>query len=234
MFATADTVFENIYMRSLGAGMRSVAITSSSQGEGVSSVAIALAQRHLLAGKSALFVDLGGRESAPLNVLSVQADDIPVLATEPQILTDTEDSFALLGIPAPANNKTNLKWRNPGMLENYIGAWLNQFDAVVIDAGSFNRESPALVPAERIVGACDSTLLVVMAGSTTEPTVRHTCERILSAGGKLAGCVLNERYNPSLKQELLRESTRLPGILQAVQKSIVRWINRNRLLSLEI
>ena len=234
MFAAADTAFENIYLRSLGAGLRSVAITSSSQGEGVSSLAVALAQRHLLAGKSALFVDLCGSESTQLNVLPVQTKGMPVLATEPQLLTSAEDSFALLGIPAPTNNKANLQWRNPGTLENYIGAWLDQFDAVIIDAGNFNHESPVLVPAERIVGACESTLLVVMAGSTTEPTVRHTCERILSAGGKLAGCVLNQRYNPSLKQELLRESARLPRVLQTVQKIIVRWINTNRLLSLEI
>jgi protein-tyrosine kinase len=234
MLAAADSQFENIYQRSLGSGMRSVAIISSSQGEGVSSLAVALVQRHLLTGRSALFVDLGSSESTQLNALPAPANGIPVAPTEPQLLTSAEDSFALLGIPAPANNKANLQWRNPGILENYIGAWLDQFDAVIIDAGNFNRESPALVSAELIVGACDSTLLVVMAGSTTEPTVRHTCARIMSAGGKLAGCVLNERYNPSLKQELLRESERLPAVLQAVQKSIVRWINRNRLLSLEI
>jgi len=234
MSAIVDSAFENIYLRSLGSGMRSVAITSSSEGEGVSCLAVALAQRHLLAGKSALFVDLGGNSSTQLSALPAEADCIPVSATEPQLLTGAEDSYALLGIPAPANNKSNLQWRNPGTLENYIGAWLGQFDAVIIDAGNFNRETPTLVPAERSVGACESTLLVVMAGSTTEPAVRYTCEQILCAGGKLAGCVLNERYNPSLKQELLREVARLPGTLKIVQNSIVRWINNNRLLSLEV
>jgi protein-tyrosine kinase len=233
MVVAADAAFENIYLRSLGSGMRSVAITSSDQEEGVSSLAVALVQRHLLAGKSALFVDLGGSKATQLIALPAHAEGISVSTTEPQLLTNAEDSFALLGIPAPANNKANLQWRNPGTLEKYIATWLGQFDAVIIDAGNFNHESPILVPVERIVGACESTLLVVMAGSTTEPTVRHTCERILSAGGKLAGCVLNQRYNPSLKQELLRESARLPRVLQTVQKIIVRWINRNRLLSLE-
>jgi protein-tyrosine kinase len=64
--------------------------------------------------------------------------------------------------------------------------------------------------------------------------VRHTCERILCAGGKLAGCVLNERYNPSLKEELLRESARVPDTLVKVKKTLLQWIDRNRLLSLEI
>lgn len=234
MLEAANAEFENIYLRSLGAGMRSIAITSSGEGEGVSSLAVALVQRHLLAGRSALFVDLGGSESTQLTALPAIAGDNPVSPTEPQLLTSAEDSFALLGIPAPANNKTNLGWRNPGTLEDYIVTWLDQFDAVIIDAGNFNRKPPLLVAAERIVGACDSTLLVVMAGSTTEPTVRHSCERILSAGGQLVGCVLNERYNPPLKQELLREAARLPGTLNTLQNRIIRWINNNRLLSLEV
>ena len=234
MLPTHHPELENIYLRSLGSGMRSLAITSSNHGEGVTSLSIALVQRHLLAGKSTLFVDLGGNQPGQLNVLASPANGSPAVSTEPHLLTDHEDSYALLGIPAPANNKTNLGWRNPGILESYIAGWLDQFDAVIVDTGSFNRDSPALVPAERIVGACDATLLVVLAGSTTEPTVRHTCDRILSAGGSLAGCVLNERYNPSLKQELLRESARLPDTLGSAKKALLQWVVSNRLLSLEI
>jgi protein-tyrosine kinase len=234
MLPAHNSEHENIYLRSLGSGMRAIAITSSNHGEGVSSLSIALVQRHLLARKSTLFVDLGGNQPGQLNVLASPADGNPVDSTEPQLLIGQEDSYALLGIPAPANNKTNLDWRNPGILEGYIGAWLEQFDAVIVDAGSFNRSSPTLVPAERIVGACDATLLVVMAGITTEPTVRSTCDRILSAGGNLAGCVLNERYNPSLKEELLREAARVPEALGKFKKTLLQWIDRNRLLSLEI
>jgi protein-tyrosine kinase len=234
MIPLQNTELENIYSRSLGAGMQSIAITSSNPGEGVSSLAVALSQRHLLANKSTLFVDLNGDKMDHLPLLTSSEGNNHVATIEPQILTDKEESYALLGIPAPANSKANLYWRNPGILERHLATWLDQFDAVIVDVGSLNRNSQTLIPAERIVGACEATLLVVMAGITTEPTVRHSCDRIHSAGGQLAGCILNECYNPSLKQELLRESNRIPRIFNRLASKITDLIQNNRLLSLEI
>ncbi len=204
MIPLQNTDLENIYSRTLGAGMQSIAITSSNPGEGVSSMAVALTQRHLLANKATLFVDMNGDKSDHQSILASSRMTSKLASTEPQILTDKEDSYALLGIPAPENSKINLFWRNPGILEKHLSSWLEQFDAVIVDTGCFNRNSQTLIPAERIVGACEATLLIVMAGITTEPTVRYTRDRIHNAGGNLAGCVLNEYHNPSLKQELLR------------------------------
>ncbi len=234
MLPAQNTDLENIYLRTLGARMRSIAITSSNPGEGVSSMAVALTQRHLLANKSTLFVDMNGDKSDHQTILPSNRKTGSLASTEPQILTDKEESYALLGIPAPVNSKVNLHWRDPGVLEEHLSTWLEQFDAVIVDTGSFNRNSQKLVPAERIVGACEATLLVVMAGITTKPTVRHTCDRINTAGGHLAGCVLNEYHNPSLKQELLRETKRIPRKFNGLRNWIANWIEKNRLLSLEL
>jgi protein-tyrosine kinase len=234
MIPLQNTELESIYARSLGAGMRSVAITSSNPGEGVTSLAVTLAQRHLLANKSTLFIDLNSDKSDHLVMLAADQKNQAVASREPQILTDQNESYALLGIPAPMNSKVNLIWRNPGTLERYLASWLDQFDAVVVDAGSINRNAQTLIPAERIVAACEATLLVVMAGVTNEPTVRYSCDRIISAGAQLAGCVLNECHNPSLKQELLRESSRIPDFFGKYKQQLNRWIQTNRLLSLEI
>jgi len=234
MIPLQNTELENIYSRSLGAGMKSIAITSSNPGEGVSSLAVALAQRHLLANKSTLFVDLNSDKTDHLVLLTSSKKNSPVASIEPQILTDKQESYALLGIPVPVNSKVNLDWRNPGILERHLATWIDQFDAVIVDAGSLNRNPQTLIPAERIVSACEATMLVVMAGITTELTVRHSCERIHSAGGQLTGCILNECYNPSLKQELLRESNRIPRIFNRLASKITDLIHNNRLLSLEI
>ncbi len=234
MLATANSELENIYLRSLGAGLRSLAITSSNPGEGVSSLAVALVQRHLLAGKSTLLVDLGGNQAGETCRLTPALDGSPLSSTEPRLLTNEGCSYALLGIPAPGGRKASLDWCNPGQLEGHIETWLKQFDAVVIDCPNFSQPGAVPVSAERIVGACEAVLLVVMAGVTTEPAVRHTCERIESARGRLAGCVLNELYNPSLKQEMLRESARLPKVFGRLKARLLQSIERNRLLSLEI
>ena len=234
MIPLQDNELERIYARTLGAGMRSIAITSSNPGEGVTSLAVTLAQRHLLANKSTLFIDLNGGKSDHLTMLAEDRGSDAAASLEPQILTDQNESYALLGIPSPMNRKVNLAWRNPGTLERYLANWLEQFDALVVDAGCINRSAQTLIPAERIVAACEETLLVVMAGVTNEPTVRFTCDRIVSAGARLAGCVLNECHNPSLKQELLRESSRIPPVFGRYKNRLNRWIQANRLLSLEI
>ena len=44
MIPLQNIEIENIYLRSIGAGIRSLAITSSGRGEGVSAMAVALAQ----------------------------------------------------------------------------------------------------------------------------------------------------------------------------------------------
>jgi len=234
MLQISNSELEKIYLRSLGAGMRSLAITSGHPGEGVSSLSVALVQRHLLAGKSALLVDLGGGQTGDQYVLAATLGEGHVSSTEPQLLTNESYSYALLGIPAPISRSASLDWRNPGQLEAHVDAWLTQFDAVVIDSACFSPSNPGAISAERIVAACEAVLLVVMAGVTTEPDVRHSCQRIQSAGGKLAGCVLNERYNPSLKQEMLRETERLPNFFGRFKSHLMQSIERNRLLSLEI
>lgn len=234
MIPLQNIEMENIYLRSIGDGMRTLAITSSCRGEGVSSVAVALAQRHLLAGRSTLLVDLNDENPGHLAALPAPEASRSGASIEPQIVSDEDGSYALLGIPAPTNSRANLNWRNPGVLERYLVGWLDQVDAVIVDAGSFDRSPGTLIPTERIVGACDATLLTVMAGVTTEVSVRQTCERIRAAGGTLAGCILNDRVNPSLKQELLRETDRIPRFLGFVKQKINGWINTNRLLSLEL
>ena len=139
MIPLQNTELENIYSRSLGAGMQSIAITSSNPGEGVSSLAVALSQRHLLANKSTLFVDLNGDKKDHLALLTPSKENSQVASLEPQILTDKRESYALLGIPAPVNSKANLYWRDPGKLEQHLATWLEQFDAVIVDAGCFER-----------------------------------------------------------------------------------------------
>jgi len=234
MIPLQNTDLESIYSRTLGAGMHSIAITSSNPGEGVSSMAVALTQRHLLANKSTLFVDMNSDKSDHQPIVTSMHMPQSLASIEPQVLTDNDESYALLGIPSPANRKANFYWRDPGILERHLSTWLEQFDAVIVDAGSVNRNTQTLIPAERIVATCEATLLVVLAGVTTEPTVRYTCDRIKNAGGHLAGCILNEFYNPSLKQELLRETQRIPRKFNGLRNWIANWIDKNRLLCLEL
>lgn len=223
---------ERIYNQTLGAGLRSIAITSSNPSEGSSSLAVTLYQRHLLAGKTTLFIDLNVSHSELLPLMETQPKEF--IETTPQLLTDEKEQYALLGIPAPLTSNSQMKWRDPGVLNQHIDSWLKEFDAVIIDAGSIHRRGKSLLPAETIISASEACILVVLAGITTTPMVHNSCKRIKSARGNLVGCVYNDLYNPTLQQELLRETLRIPSKFEWFINKLNHWINHNRLLSLEV
>ena len=235
MLIPVDNIdLERIYTRTLGAGIRSLAVVSSCRGEGVSSLAISLTHRHLLSGKSTLFVDLNYESTEHLPMLPSDNIETPLAIGRPQLLSSKDEHFAFLGIPAPAKTTGCLKWRDPGILEQQMANWLEEFDAVIVDAGSLKQHKNALMPSERIVAACQSGILVVMAGITTVPMIQHSYKLVKNGGGNLVGCVFNDLFNPSLACELQRETNRIPIYFNQISEKITNWIKTNRLLSIEV
>lgn len=77
--------------------------------------------------------------------------------------------------------------------------------------------------------------IALLSSVTTVPTLEINCQKIKNAGGNLTGCVMNDRFNPTLKNELLRQINKLPPWSPKWILSLMKqWINRNRLLSFEL
>jgi protein-tyrosine kinase len=226
---------EKIYSQHQRESSRSIAVCSANRGEGVTSVALALAQRNLLAGHSTLVVDLNLYRPA-LNTLLIL--DEPALETgvldKPRIVTVKQQPIALIGITSPSHRDLVMKLRKPGVLEELIIEWKKSFDIIIFDTSPINCVNANNIPAERIAEACDGCLLVVLAGNTTESMVSVAVEKLKCTNAILLGCVLNDRDNPSLKRELLRETRRLESICSGLAKRIGNWIRNSHLLSMEI
>mgnify|MGYP001827166126 CR=1 FL=1 len=226
---------ERIYTQVLAPGKRAIAITSANSGEGVTSVALAMAQRNLLAGHSTLVVDLNLHRPAFRGVLGLDRPaTVNGLLDPPQLIALQELPVAVLGIPAPAKREAVMKLRNPGVLEDCIAGWQQEFDTVIFDTSPVNHVNASIIPPERVAAACEGSLMVVLAGHTTEAMVFSATEKMRAAGAQLLGCVLNDRDNPSLKDELLREVRRLEPRFGRMARHLGRWIKQNSLLSLEV
>ena len=230
---------EKIYCQLQNGSKRSIAICSANQGEGVTSVALALAQRNLLAGHSTLLVDLNLYRPALNTLLSLDSQSLlPQLNTDtfnsPQLVTTQEQSTALTGITSPCHRDLILKLRRPGVLEQYIDEWHKSFDTIIFDTSPINRVNAKNIPAERVTAACDGGLLVVLAGHTTEAMITSAVEKINIAGGQLFASIYNDRDNPTLKSELVREVHRLGHHFKWLARYIKKQINKSRLLTLEI
>lgn len=241
---------EQIYTQLFSNAQTAVTVCAAEPGEGVTSMAFALAQRNLLAGHSTLLVDLNLFRPALKAVLDLQAPKPAVssvsttLATEqigvtnllhePQLVFSTNSAVVVSGIIAPTKREHIIKLRQPGVLELCIEQWFRQYDTVIIDTSPLNRINAQNIPAERVAAACDGALLTVLAGKTSEASVNSAVTKLHNANATLLASVFNDRDNPTLKSELLREVKRLPVFLNRLSQSLNKRINNSRLLKLEV
>lgn len=202
---------QQIYSRLLGKGKQSISISSASSGEGVTSVAIALAQHNLLAGHSTLLVDLNLHHPELDTLLDLEPNlsENQGLLDHPRLVCTQSNNAALTGVIAPNRRDLMMKLRKPGVLEQCIREWQETYDTVIIDTSPLNQFNSNNIPPERVAAACDGCVLIVLAGQSDENMVSSAVNALKSAEAELLGCVYNDRDNPSLKAELIRETKRL-------------------------
>ena len=240
---------EQIYSQILSETGCSIAVCSANADEGVTSIALALAQRNLLAGRSTLLVDLNLYRPAMKNLLDIAVIPSPSsigtaiktsigidsdMLLPAQLITADNNSIALTGITAPSQRQHIMKLRQPGTLEHYLSDWLQQYDNVIIDTSPLNKINARNIPPERVAAACDGAILVVLAGHTTEAMLTAAVSKLHTTNAKLLGCVFNDRDNPSLKNELIREAERLEPKLGWLSRRFKKFLDNNRLLTLEV
>lgn len=248
---------EAIYDATFGSGLKSVSVSSVNPGEGASSIAVALSQRALLAGKSVLVVDmnsyrpnfkpliaetiLDGIESNEMigDGLIEQNNDSENNETShskntmtmPELLTNATETFALTGVVAPTDTKSIMALRKHDAIEMQLKHWFQDYDYVVFDTAPINRISARNIPAQRIIQACDGAVITALAGSTSEADVITALSKLKKQKHKIVGWVINDRDNPSLKSEMLREVKRLDPFLEKYTRFIKKAISRSKFLS---
>ncbi|MFT5879373.1 MAG: protein-tyrosine kinase [Moritella sp.] len=248
---------EQIYSQILSEPGTSIAVCAANSGEGVTSIALALAQRNLVAGRSTLVVDLNIYRPAIKSLLDFDVllplganrtgnsaeneaatSAVHSINTErlmpPQLVTTDNNTIALTGVTAPSKREHIMKLRQPGVLEKYVYNWLQQYDNVIIDTSPINRINARNIPPERVAAACDGAILVVLAGHTTEAMLSTAVSKLNTANAQLLGCIFNDHDNPSLKNELIREAERLAPRFGWLSKRLKKFLCNNRLLTLEI
>ncbi len=212
---------ERIYQDMCKADIRSVAITSATDQEGVTSIAQALTQRFLLSGHTTVLVDLNLHRPNLNTVLSYNNVQTPSVALGTPSLVSCKDSHAsIIGITVPTQRAVILKLRNPGELEKCIKELHTMFDYIIFDTNALNRVNKQNIPAERVAAACDGCYMVVLAGVTEQKYVYSAVSKLSHSRANLIGCIVNDMCNPPLRTELIRECQRLRPAL----KSIANWL----------
>ena len=245
---------EQIYSQVFTTPKRAIAICSANSGEGVTSLVIALAQRHLMTGHTILVVDLNlyrpglknmlditdnsqdlgiTNNSQDLGITNNSQENSSILSVPQLVTTKQKNQLAISGIKAPLLHEVNIKLRQPGVLEKYIEEWLKNYDSVIIDTSPLNRINAQNIPPERIAAACDGAVLIVLAGQTHEAMICSAVKKLNSTKAQLLGCVINDFKNPSLKTELLREVQRIRKF-KWLRNRLTKLITNFQLLNLDV
>ncbi len=225
---------ERIYFQIARNHYKTLTLTATESREGVTTLATAIAQRALLAGSRALVVDLN------LYHPHLETQDMPVstyknhLLPNPSLVGVQGERAYFPGIIAPSKRETIMELRRPNALEKYIEKWSEDYDLIIFDTSPLSRMNANNIPPESIAAVSDGTLLVVMAGQTTQAQASESVKKLNDAGAHIFGCIFNDKNNPSLKEELLREVERLAPLFPRLRNRLKKFIFSNHLLGLEI
>lgn len=264
---------EQVYAQVLDDPNKAIAVCSANAGEGVTSLAQALAKRNLMAGYSTLYVDfnlyhpnlkpiflsnkievsdevsdiandlnvdkpisaLASRKSHRDESDAERADeDKKYIIGSPQLTSIEGDNGVLVGIVAPTARNKIIKLKQAGYLEKCIAQWKTEYDTIIIDTSPINRINANNLSAMRVASACDGAILSILSGHTTQAMLYTAMEKLKANKVNLIGCVYNDRYSPSLKDELIRQVDRLFPTENVIRHYLYQFLFKNKLLSLEL
>jgi Mrp family chromosome partitioning ATPase len=210
---------EAIYNQTIGTGYRTIAITSAIAGEGKTTISQALVERAQLIGKKVLLVEMNTFNPALSDKLRAT---ITQPLTENIIINIKSKGYSLL--PAPKNIRDVLHYREASLLINSINQWLEHFDCIIFDTSALTSLNQNNIPAEIICEACEGAILVVEAGKTPQSLIQESIEKFKIKKVNLIGSIINDKSNPPLLTELLRETHRFnhlfPKIMAKLRKKL--------------
>ena len=219
----ADEI-EAVWSKLAEEGLHCVSVTSALHDEGASALASALARRSVQGGQGTLLVEL----SPERPVLAARLG----LTLEPGVPVRVgADGFGVASVPADAGGH----WREPGFLGWKLAEWQRDWDMVVLDTPPLLAANPSEGPSGLTVAAkAPTTILVILAGRTKSAQVKEAMDKLQRAGGRICGVVLNDRENPSLREEMERELGRIARLAPRLVERLRGWLRRSTVLGMRV
>lgn len=205
--ATSYTEVARLQTSALGT-KGSIVLTSTALGEGCSLVAQLLAQRHAESGKKTLLVDLNLKkpdisETLTKDRLNWNLTDRPKDDKLTDLFIQVEGVSHLYVLPAPLDN-TSIQFLNDRTrAEHFMRVLEEQFDYVVVDTSPLEATNRYNADPVILATAAKRCALVLLAKTTAKAKAQRSVRLLREAGARIEGVVVNDKNNPSTKEELL-------------------------------
>ncbi len=175
---------------------RSFLFTSTTQGEGKSTMATNMATAFAQGGERVVIVDADLRRPRIHRIFSEAVASgngkgqglssflAGIVDEEPLIPTEIDNLFIIPAGPIPPNPVELLASNRFGKLMASLG---ERYDRIIVDAPPNQGFADVLVLSRRVGGV----VMVITLGETTRDAVRHFKRSILNVDGNILGCVIN-------------------------------------------
>jgi len=173
---------------------RSFLFTSTTQGEGKTTLAINMAMAFAQAGERVVIVDADLRRPrihkifseaiASNNGKGLSSFLAGIVDEEPVVPTEMSNLFIIPAGPIPPNPVELLASNRFGKLMEHLEG---HYDRIILDTPPNQGFADVLVLCRRVGGV----VMVITLGETTRDAVRHFKRSILNVDGNILGCVIN-------------------------------------------
>ena len=218
---------EHIYNQTIGAGYRTLAVTSAKQGEGKTSLVKVLAKRAKMSGKTVLVVELNTFNPA----LSEKIRD-KLNQKSTTIIPMQEQGFNLL--PAPQTIKDIMRFKETSILLEGIQNWLIDYDCLIFDTSALQSLNQSNIPPEIVCEVCEGALLIIQAGKTSTNAIEEAIKKLSHKKVNLIGSVINDKQNPTLLSEIIRETHRFDRLLPKAMTKFRKTLASIELLNVSV
>ena len=196
---------QSIYARTVAKDHKTVLFTAADRGEGVSTLAYAIAQKAAASGRRTLLVEFNTFRPFLNGILQLPATQWRLDDIDP-----ARDIFSVKGtnlsfLPAPFAKSFPVETRRPEIIENALKKLRGEFDLIIGDAPCLCRPNLNGIPTKILAQHFSSSVLVVASNKTSSSMISRAVEQLVEADVCLAGAVLNDRIYPSLYKELERQ-----------------------------
>lgn len=101
----------------------------------------------------------------------------------------------------------------------------SRVDAIVFDLPAHDEDMPGIY-APNVVSVLDAVLLVTLPQVTTRFKLVETLTWLTGSGGAVLAIVVNDRFNPTLGEEIVREAKRAARLFPALPRFVARGVTR--------
>lgn len=228
------SAIEAIYSTIVRESIQQICITSLTKDSGNSTLCHTLATRAAQAGKHVLLIELN-LEKPSLHSFEkiIQNQWLPLTGHWEQAVQDSQTPGLKL-LCAPNETGHCIEFRDIEIMSLFFETAMSQYDLIICDVSPLLCQEASIIPTETLSFTSQHTFLNVLTNVTTESQLTEAKEMLEQNGASISAVIMNDRYAPSLKDELIRETNRLNRLFPRTMGFIRKLINRSLLLNQDL